>query len=146
MTSNTDKAQQPAAAARSLFDNRGMRVGGSVYQAAGNQYIGFGPCDRRRDGQRGQLLWPRPSARRAAAGAPVRGPALPGRQPAGYAASARRPGGAAGGSGAAPGAPRPPLPARGSSGPCGATSCWMRCCATGRPLSTSPATATRPGS
>jgi hypothetical protein len=34
-----DLAQQPAAASRSLFDNRGMRVGGSVYQATGDQTI-----------------------------------------------------------------------------------------------------------
>lgn len=33
-------AQRPAVAAAVQFDNRGMRVGGSVYQAARDQYIG----------------------------------------------------------------------------------------------------------
>lgn len=37
MTSTTDKL--PAAAAAVQFDNRGMRVSGSVYQAAGDQYF-----------------------------------------------------------------------------------------------------------
>lgn len=32
-------AQRPTAVSRPLFDNRGMRVGRNVYQAAGNQYI-----------------------------------------------------------------------------------------------------------
>ncbi len=33
-------AARPAAAAQPVFDNRGLRVGGNVYQAGGNQYIG----------------------------------------------------------------------------------------------------------
>jgi hypothetical protein len=33
-------ASRPAAASRPVFDNRGMRVGGSVHQAAGDQYFG----------------------------------------------------------------------------------------------------------
>ncbi|QLQ07142.1 MAG: CHAT domain-containing protein [Anaerolineae bacterium] len=77
-------AQRPAVAAAVQFDNRGMRVGGSVYQAARDQYIGSAHAQsgdshshqHLRRAVRGSRRWPRPGR---ASGR--RHPALPGRQP-----------------------------------------------------------------